>query len=208
MSLYQKTLFGLGLFAYVVLLIIQGETVTIGIFKPAPMVLSLLVAAAFIFDKWLLSCHSLYPFLHPWYVPYPNMNGTFEGTIESTWIDPATGATNPLINTYIVVRQTLSAIHVRLYTEESKSISLASSFVKSDDGRQELMFTYRNEPNQKKRPQSPIHYGGTRLQISPDHKQLEGTYWTDRKTTGDIKFTRISRNNNSHSYEACTKLSN
>ena len=126
--------------------------------------------------------------------------------LESSWVDPTTGTTKPLIDTFAVVRQTAFTIHIRLYTVESESVSLASSFVKSDDGRQDLMFTYLNEPKQSKRSQSPIHYGGIRLKISHDHHQLTGIYWTDRKTVGDVEFTRISRNTNSHSFDECTAL--
>lgn len=202
MSLYNKALFYFSVIAYIAVLSLEHQYSAMSIYKSAPTVLILLNAAVFVFDRWLWKI----PLLYPWFVPNPNLNGTFKGMLESSWVDPTTGTTKPLIDTFAVVRQTAFTIHIRLYTVESESVSLASSFVKSDDGRQDLMFTYLNEPKQSKRSQSPIHYGGIRLKISHDHHQLTGIYWTDRKTVGDVEFTRISRNTNSHSFDECTAL--
>ena len=202
MNLYHKALFYFSVFTFIAVLSWKHQYSAMTIYESAPMVLVILNIAVFIFDRWLWKI----PLLYPWFVPNPNLNGTFKGVLESLWIDPTTGIEKPQIDIFIVVLQSASTIYIHFYTIESESVSLASSFVKSEDGCHYLMFTYRNEPKQGKRLQSPIHYGGTRLKISHDHRQLTGIYWTDRKTVGDMKFTRISRNTNSHSFDECTAL--
>jgi len=202
MNIYQKTLCCFSLFVLVIVLCLEHQYSAMRLLKPAPMVLTIVSVAVFAFNRWLWKSSILYP----WFVSDPNLSGTFKGVLQSSWVDSTTGTMKSPIDIFAIVRQTAFTIHIRLYTVQSESVSLASSFVKSDDGRQDLMFTYRNEPKQSKRPQSSIHYGGTKLKISHDHQHLAGTYWTDRKTVGDMEFTRISRNTNSHSFDECTAL--
>jgi len=204
MNIYRKTLFYFSLFVLVIVISLGYEYSAMGIYKSAPVVFMIVSAAIFVFDRWLWKIR----ILHPWFVPTPNLNGTFMGTLQSSWVDPTSDLRKSLIDTFIVVRQTAFTIHIRLYTAESESVSLSSLFVKSDDSRQDLMFMYRNEPKQSKRSKSPIHYGGGILKISQDHSQLVGNYWTDRKTVGDMNFTRISCDTNSHSFDKCTMLVN
>lgn len=41
---------------------------------------------------------------------------------------------------------------------------------------------------------SPIHYGGLLLGIEGNPPcYLEGHYWTDRKTKGELRFKKLSR---------------
>jgi hypothetical protein len=204
MNIYQKTLFYFSLFVLVIVISLEHQYSAMGIYKSAPMVLTILNAAVFVFDRLLWKI----PILHPWFVPNPNLNGTFKGNLQSSWVDPTTDLRKSLIDTFVVVRQTAFTIHIRLYTAESESISLSSSFIKSDDGSQYLMCMYRNEPKQSARSQSPIHYGSCSLKISHNHLQLTGMYWTDRKTVGDMSFSRISRDTNSHSFSECNMLIN
>ena len=50
-----------------------------------------------------------------------------------------------------------------------------------------MTYTYLNNPMQQVRNRSEIHYGTTMLYIdSPD--ELNGMYFTDRQTTGDMHF--------------------
>ncbi len=201
-SLHQKVLFWLAVIGWAALLFVDGQPLSANLFKPSSLVLSGLIIVVTIFEKWAWRL----PLLHPWFVRPPNLIGAYTGVINSHWIDPATGQKRGEIPALLVIRQSLSSIHVRLYTAESESCSVLGSFVEAPDGNHELLFTYRNEPRLENRLRSPIHYGGARMTVGQETQLLEGSYWTDRQTVGDMKFTRISREK-PHSFQEGQALS-
>lgn len=77
--------------------------------------------------------------------------------------------------------------HFTLATNESKSKSLSASI---DDilGEMQLTYCYLNTPKSEYRDRSEIHYGTATLSIA-NPQILEGQYYTDRKTNGDMLFT-------------------
>lgn len=48
-----------------------------------------------------------------------------------------------------------------------------------------------SEISDNSRERSQIHYGTARLRYKEKDKTLEGTYWTDRKSVGDIILTKL-----------------
>src|SRR5215475_1684505 len=100
-----------------VMLILDGAQVTTGLFKPCGAVVTVLTLVLLAFDKWLWSLRVL----HPWFVDRPYLKGTWKGVIESNYVDPATQQRVPTTEAYLVIRQTFSAIHLRLITRESAS---------------------------------------------------------------------------------------
>ena len=49
---------------------------------------------------------------------------------------------------------------------------------------------YRNKPRYEDRSHSPIHYGAVWLQVIDTPAQmLDGHYWTDRNTAGEMRLT-------------------
>lgn len=85
------------------------------------------------------------------------------------------------------IKQTLLSVHVTLITNESKSKSLSASI---DDilGEMQLTYCYLNTPKSEYRARSEIHYGTATLSVA-NPQILEGQYYTDRKTSGDMIFT-------------------
>lgn len=200
-SLHLKVLFWLAVVAWALLLFIDGQPLTQSLFKPSSLVLSTLIVIVAIFEKWIWR----WRLLHPWFVPIPDLVGLYKGELDSHWTDPANGMKRGAIPAFLVVRQTLSNIHIRLYTAESESCSVLGSFITAPDGKYELLYTYRNEPRLEVRPRSPIHYGGVKLAIGRETQELEGSYWTDRQTIGNMRFTRISRKT-PHSFQEAETL--
>lgn len=86
----------------------------------------------------------------------------------------------------ITIKQNLISVNITLQTEESKSISISSCIDKVYNETQ-LVYTYRNNPNAEVRERSQIHYGTVILCID-NVNEISGQYFTDRKTTGDMKF--------------------
>lgn len=135
------------------------------------------------------------PFLQGWLVPYPDLEGTWEGTLESTWEDPSTGKRKSPIPIVFVIKQSFSSVSCVVYSEESSSYSNTAQISADDDsGTLQLSFNYTNRPRASVRERSEIHDGAAILRIFKRATlTLEGEYWTSRKTTGDMHLKFKSR---------------
>ena len=156
-------------------------------FKQLPTVLSIEMILWAIFVKWGWR----FNIFQNWLVPFPFIQGTWRGTLTSTWIDPETKlAINP-VDIVLVIRQSFLSIHCSVFTRESESRSHSASIhTEPDSGEKRLVYTYTNKPRTTKRDRSSIHDGTASLVIvgNPPN-ELKGEYWTSRKTTGEISLT-------------------
>lgn len=89
-------------------------------------------------------------------------------------------------NAELIVKQTLLSVHVIMITDESKSKSLSAS-IENVLGEVQLTYCYLNTPKSEHRGRSEIHYGTAMLSVS-NPKEISGQYYTDRQTTGDMRF--------------------
>lgn len=121
-----------------------------------------------------------------WLVPIPNLNGKWEGKIiyKEDGEDKSRKVS-------VQIKQTFLHIVVYFFSKESKSLSFCGSFdIDEKRGIRQLVYSYQNDPNSIVRERSAVHYGTTKLIISPDNRELEGEYWTSRKTIGTITLKR------------------
>lgn len=90
------------------------------------------------------------------------------------------------------IKQTLLTVQVTVITGESRSKSISSSidFILNE---KQLTYCYLNTPQAMVRHRSEIHYGTAMLCIE-NPREIHGQYFTDRKTTGDMKFTKREDN--------------
>jgi len=127
-------------------------------------------------------------------VMFPDLNGTWRGTLETTWSDTDGVIPGP-IETTILVRQSLFAIHVQQRTNESDSWS-QRVFPEADGeaGRFGLWYSYSNQPRATVSHRSARHDGVARLELSctADVARLCGQYFSSRRTNGDIAVERVS----------------
>ena len=133
--------------------------------------------------KWGLFRH--------WLIMVPDLNGTWEGVLESDWIAPGTNEKTAPINATLTIRQTLFRASCVLVTGESSSRSISSEFIIDPDaGTCKLVYTYQSDPNQILQDRSRIHYGTAVLNIKGTHgnRLLDGDYWTGRRTSGHMSF--------------------
>ena len=129
-----------------------------------------------------------------WLVQSPNLQGTWKGTLESTWIDPETKQKIPPKGVTLVIKQTLSTISCVMYTDESESFSNTAQINEDDDsGIFRLSYNYTNRPKASVRERSEIHDGAAILKVNESERTLEGEYWTSRKTTGEIRLEFFSK---------------
>jgi SMODS-associating 2TM, beta-strand rich effector domain len=183
---YTKAIIYAAIVVWTIVLIVNRETVQPSFVKPLSTVTTVVVWLAVLFDGWLWKI----PFLHGWLVKRPVIDGTWTAEIQSNWTDPITGEKRETIEAFMVVRQTLSTLSMRLLTAESSSVLVGTEIVCSPDGTFCVSGVYRNEPWFEFRDRSQIHYGGMWLQIvdqEPGRKML-GHYWTDRNTAGTLRL--------------------
>lgn len=158
--------------------------------KKLPEAIAVCGVLQLVFTSWLWKM----PLFQGWLVPLPNLQGTWEGTLESTWIDPRTG--QPLaIPILLVVRQSFSSISCAMLSRESSSFSNAAQITAEEETEVlRLSYNYTNRPKAAVRDRSQMHDGAAILRIiTVPQLALEGEYWTDRKTTGDIHLSFRSR---------------
>lgn len=137
-----------------------------------------------LFIKWVWK----WRFFYPWLVPFPDLSGEWEGKLKSNWkeksLDP--------ISTEVKISQTFFNVQVKIKTNESRSHSIGASFdIDKDRGLEQLIYSYINTPKSCVRERSEIHHGSTLLTFEGFKvNEMEGHYWTDRETTGEIKLKR------------------
>ena len=131
------------------------------------------------------------PIFRGWLVPFPDLTGTWEGRLITTWRNPETGEVPAPINIRLVVRHYFDRISCVLYTAESMSWSTAATlYSNNDDAIKRLSYTYINQPKASVRDRSSISNGAAVFRIVEGKgRRLEGQYWTDRRTTGDMELT-------------------
>ncbi len=168
-----------------VALLVDGAQSAGAIFKPCGTVITVTGLLVMVFDQWAWR----FRFLHPWFVARPYIKGTWKGVLASEYIDPKTGNAVPPIEVYLVIRQTYFTIHMRLFTNESSSETLAMEIPRAADGVYTVASIYRNTPRQDHRDHSPIHHGAMLTHVEGDPVvRLRAEYWTDRLTRGQIVF--------------------
>lgn len=122
-----------------------------------------------------------------WFVLVPNLNGIWEGELQSDWIDPNTNEKIPPIEATLIIKQSLFHVSCIMKTDEMTSRSIAYGFnIDPDNQLIQLSYIYISTPLQTIQERSRIHYGSVIFDI--EEKELNGNYWTARKTTGIIKM--------------------
>jgi len=185
--LHLSTLLLVAAVVWGVLLLLQGVAVQLSWLRPISVVTGILLLGLAVFDLYLWKL----PILQSWFVKRPFIAGTWQAELKSNWVNPAAGTTIAPVTGFMVIRQTFSRLSLRLITSESQSELLGAEILRADDGTYRLMGVYRSEPKLSVRDRSPIHYGGLVLQvIGSPAIGLEGHYWTDRSTAGEIALSK------------------
>jgi hypothetical protein len=169
------------------LLFFEGVDLKAAYIRPISLVVAIVVAGFYCFDRWLWRIKPL-----PRMLGRPLIAGTWKGELRSNWKDES-GQAIPPIAAFLLVHQTYETMFIRLVTAQSFSKSQTAQVTRSEDGMCEVVTTYQNEPLLHLRHQSPIHFGVMQLKVhAGPHARLEGSYWTDRKTQGEASFTTHS----------------
>ena len=103
------------------------------------------------------------------------------------------------------VIQTFLNVSIVLKTKESRSYSVISSIDTVCDSKK-IVYVYQNEPNAEIMDRSAIHKGTAELWIEKSG-ELNGNYYTSRKTRGSIHFEPITDKSNKCSRKKRTSFS-
>jgi len=119
---------------------------------------------------------------------------------------PKEGNRGP-IQGFLEVRQSFWAVHLRLYTEQSSSKSTATTWLPSyESSVDNLTFIYDNTPKVSESHRSMRSSGVcSLLTASLKPAEIEGVYFTDRFTKGDMVLTFIDRTTGHASFDAATR---
>jgi len=146
--------------------------------------------AYIVFTAWLWRWKRL----QGWLIPFPDLNGTWQGHIQTTWKD-AEGKTPGPIPTILTIKQSFGRMSCVMRTAEMESHNYLEGFCIDKDAQvRRLCYSYTSRPRTALRDRSTPHDGTMLFNIigKPVHK-LEGEYWTQRKTTGTVTLTFRTR---------------
>ena len=126
-----------------------------------------------------------------WLVPIPCLYGTWQGYIQSTWNYPETGKIPGPIPVLLTIRQTFGRISCVMRTVEMTSRSYCVDFwIDNDEQIRKLAYCYTSVPSVLLPDSSYPHDGAMLFEIIGEPAQkLRGSYWTTRKTTGEVTMT-------------------
>jgi len=140
---------------------------------------------AVLFEKWMWKLPISLKFL----VRIPCLEGLWKGNIRYK-MDGCDAVYEKPVS--VEIRQSLFNIMIETKTDESSSRSICASFnIDDSSGLKLLVYSYLNIPKQEFRDSSHIHYGSTLFEVGKTEKTMEGYYWTDRKTRGDITIEKV-----------------
>ena len=190
---------GVATFIWAIVLWWRGAPVTFAELASFSTVVTGTFMACWLFDRYVWPCRvKKWCVFHGWLVSCPDIRGTWEVDLQSSWVDPATEKAVPPIKCYYGIRQSNSTLHMHLMTRESESWVTVHRFVSSDKtSGYRLTAVYTNQPNPFLRgARSEIHHGTIVLEFhgadSARPESFEGEYWTDRGTKGTMRGRRKS----------------
>jgi len=124
-----------------------------------------------------------------WLVPFPDLNGTWEGEIRSEWVDPVTNKSVASIPAMLTINQSFLYISCVIRTGEMTSYSFAEGFkINEKEQIKQLVYSYTSKPKPAVINRNVVHEGTIVFNITgnPANK-LVGHYWTARKTIGEVE---------------------
>lgn len=154
--------------------------------RPIPKVVTADLLLVGIFMKWLWR----WKHLQGWLVPFPDLNGTWQGHLQTNWKD-AEGKTPGPIPTMLTIKQTFLRMSCVMRTGEMESHSYLEGFCIDKDAQiRRLCYSYTSKPKSTLRSRSTPHDGTMLFNIIGNPvRKLEGEYWTQRQTNGTIGLT-------------------
>ena len=185
---FALVLFGLFAACFIVISFQSGKTVedlwsALAIaYKTIPLVL--FVVGVFVNWAWR------WRIFRGWLVPFPDLNGTWQGTIQTTWKNPETGEVPGPIPVILTIKQSFVRISCVMRTAEMTSRSyLADFWLDGDEQIRKIGYSYHSNLVPSVADRSQPHSGTIVFEIvgTPVEK-LKSVYWTARNSTGEVSL--------------------
>ncbi len=178
----SRTVGGAAIAIFTALLWLGGEDVSAAWVRFVSLATLVVVWLEAAYEKWLWAVNPLIR------SRTPDLRGIWKGTLTTHWVDVAAGGTPPEKACHLLVRQTATTISAALLTDESRSDSSAATLSQNGAG-VTLEYLFRNQPKMNVDHRSTAHLGAVVLDIDRGVGRLEGHYWTDRNSRGELEFT-------------------
>ncbi len=173
---------GLAVIVWAASLLLLGEALSWRMLAPFGITVTAVTSTSLLFVKygWRWKIFS------GWLVERPDLAGTWRCRLTSSFRGSDGAAVEKIV--YVVIRQTLTSLSFRLYTDSARSASIAENIARDGTDLFTLVIAYQNVPNIDHRGRdSEIHYGSALFaHIDYDCSRIEGHYWTDRNTKGSL----------------------
>lgn len=194
MKLFLYLLGGFSAIVLFVAALVQGFDLGnfLDVLRLIPIVATADGIAYFVFVAWLWR----WKHLQGWLIPFPDLNGTWQGHIQTNWKGAEGNTPNP-IPAILTIKQRFGRMSCVMRTAEMESHSYLEGFcIDKDSQVRRLCYSYTSRPKTALRDRSTPHDGTMLFNIigKPVHKlKLEGEYWTQRQTSGTVTLTFRTR---------------
>ncbi len=180
---------GLAVIVWAIALVILGHGVSLSLLKPFGATTAAVTAVSVLFEKYFWR----WKYFRGWLVERPFLGGTWRAILHSTYEEDGVRVSPKEV--FVVIRQSMSTMTFRLYSDRAKSHSLAESIFRERTDMYALSVSYQSDPSiDQRNGESEIHYGAALFtHIADEPARLEGHYFTDRNTAGSLKL--IERKN-------------
>lgn len=141
----------------------------------------------FFYDKILWRFYAV----RRWIAQLPDLQGVWKVTITPVKLDDQSEQSLDSVIGYAQFDQTASSLNIRLYTEDSRSTTIAYAIKEIEKSQFRLAIVYQNRPRLKARArEGTIHDGAAVYEFrgySPE--KVSGEYWTEKPTRGEIELS-------------------
>lgn len=155
------------------------------------------------YDKFLWRTYAV----RQWIAQLPDLQGVWKVTIIPVESDDHSEQSFDTVIGYAQFDQTAFSLSVRLYTEDSRSVTLAYSITEESLTQFRLVVVYENRPRVKEQARDgTIHNGSAIYEFRGYRPQkLVGKYWTEKPTWGEVELSD-RRRGEIESYEAGSRV--
>lgn len=155
------------------------------------------------YDKYLWRCYAV----RQWVAQLPDLQGVWKVTIMPVKLNDHSEQSSYAVIGYAQFDQTASSLNMRLYTEDSRSTTIAYAIREIEQNHFRLVIIYQNRPRVKERAREGTIHDGAAIYEFRGYRpeKLAGEYWTEKPTRGEIELSD-RRTDEIDSYDAGSRV--
>lgn len=122
----------------------------------------------------------------------PPINGLWKGQLISNYKKDIGDEPLPPIEIYFYIKQTYFVINIQSFTKNQRSESILAT-IYTNSFSSSTKFIYMYQLNRTKNSENKITLGSGDLILTDNGTRMEGVYWTNSATQGEIEMNLIDR---------------